>query len=149
MVTPVTIPHLTATRGTFAAPSGGRFRHEIDTRTGTIPTSTARSTRDRDRRRTLTSRTHPFPGAPGETLDAFLLSFAVIFVAELGDKSQLMALAFDTRYRAIHVLIGMAEDDRAEMDEERRQADPDRECPRLNRPDARCIASWYPTGTNG
>jgi len=40
-------------------------------------------------------------------LDAFLLSFAVIFVAELGDKSQLMALAFATRYRAIHVLIGI------------------------------------------
>jgi putative Ca2+/H+ antiporter (TMEM165/GDT1 family) len=40
-------------------------------------------------------------------LNAFLLSFAVIFVAELGDKSQLMALAFATRYRAIHVLIGI------------------------------------------
>jgi Ca2+/H+ antiporter, TMEM165/GDT1 family len=40
-------------------------------------------------------------------VDAFLLSFAVIFVAELGDKSQLMALAFATRYRAIHVLIGI------------------------------------------
>ena len=41
-------------------------------------------------------------------MDAFLLSFAVIFVAELGDKSQLMALAFATRYRAIHVLIGIS-----------------------------------------
>jgi putative Ca2+/H+ antiporter (TMEM165/GDT1 family) len=40
-------------------------------------------------------------------MDAFLLSFAVIFVAELGDKSQLMALAFATRYRAIDVLIGV------------------------------------------
>ena len=40
-------------------------------------------------------------------MDAFLLSFAVIFVAELGDKSQLMALAFATRYRAIDVLIGI------------------------------------------
>lgn len=40
-------------------------------------------------------------------MDAFLLSFAVIFVAELGDKSQLMALAFATRYRAIHVLVGI------------------------------------------
>ena len=40
-------------------------------------------------------------------LDAFLLSFAVIFVAELGDKSQLMALAFATRYRAIDVLVGI------------------------------------------
>ena len=41
-------------------------------------------------------------------MDAFLLSFAVIFVAELGDKSQLMALAFATRYRAIHVLVGIS-----------------------------------------
>ena len=41
-------------------------------------------------------------------LDAFLLSFAVIFVAELGDKSQLMALAFATRYRAIDVLVGIS-----------------------------------------
>ena len=40
-------------------------------------------------------------------MDAFLLSFAVIFVAELGDKSQLMALAFATRYRAIDVLVGI------------------------------------------
>jgi putative Ca2+/H+ antiporter (TMEM165/GDT1 family) len=41
-------------------------------------------------------------------LDAFFLSFAVIFVAELGDKSQLMALAFATRYRAIDVLVGIS-----------------------------------------
>ena len=41
-------------------------------------------------------------------MNAFLLSFAVIFVAELGDKSQLMALAFATRYRAIHVLVGIS-----------------------------------------
>jgi len=41
-------------------------------------------------------------------VDAFLLSFAVIFVAELGDKSQLMALAFATRYRAIDVLVGIS-----------------------------------------
>jgi putative Ca2+/H+ antiporter (TMEM165/GDT1 family) len=38
---------------------------------------------------------------------AFLVSFGVIFVAELGDKSQLMALAFATRYRAAAVLIGI------------------------------------------
>ncbi len=41
-------------------------------------------------------------------MDAFLLSFGVIFVAELGDKSQLMALAFATRYRALDVLIGIS-----------------------------------------
>jgi Ca2+/H+ antiporter, TMEM165/GDT1 family len=38
---------------------------------------------------------------------AFLISFAVIFVAELGDKSQLMALAFATRYPVITVLAGI------------------------------------------
>jgi Ca2+/H+ antiporter, TMEM165/GDT1 family len=40
-------------------------------------------------------------------LYAFLLSTAVIFVAELGDKSQLMAMTFATRYRARDVLIGI------------------------------------------
>ena len=38
---------------------------------------------------------------------AFLLSTAVIFVAELGDKSQLMALTFATRYTIRQVLIGI------------------------------------------
>jgi putative Ca2+/H+ antiporter (TMEM165/GDT1 family) len=38
---------------------------------------------------------------------AFLLSTAVIFVAELGDKSQLMAMTFATRYKVRHVLIGI------------------------------------------
>jgi Ca2+/H+ antiporter, TMEM165/GDT1 family len=38
---------------------------------------------------------------------AFLLSFGVIFVAELGDKSQLMALAFATRYKPLPILIGI------------------------------------------
>jgi len=38
---------------------------------------------------------------------ALVLSAAVIFVAELGDKSQLMALTFATRYRARDVLIGI------------------------------------------
>jgi Ca2+/H+ antiporter, TMEM165/GDT1 family len=40
-------------------------------------------------------------------LDALLISFGVIFVAEMGDKSQLMALAFATRYRALPVLVGI------------------------------------------
>lgn len=40
-------------------------------------------------------------------MHAFLLSFGVIFVAELGDKSQLMALAFAARYRAVAILIGI------------------------------------------
>jgi Ca2+/H+ antiporter, TMEM165/GDT1 family len=38
---------------------------------------------------------------------AFLLSFGVIFVAELGDKSQLMAMTFATRYRFWTVLAGI------------------------------------------
>jgi hypothetical protein len=38
---------------------------------------------------------------------AFLLSFGVIFVAELGDKSQLMAMTFATRYRFWTVLGGI------------------------------------------
>ncbi|CAN5764639.1 TMEM165/GDT1 family protein [soil metagenome] len=41
------------------------------------------------------------------TSEAFLISTAVIFLAELGDKSQLMALSFATRYRALPVLIGI------------------------------------------
>ena len=40
-------------------------------------------------------------------MGAFLLSFGVIFLAELGDKSQLMALAFATRHRPSQVLIGI------------------------------------------
>ena len=44
-------------------------------------------------------------------MDGFLaataLSFAVIFVAELGDKSQLMALTFATRFRPLPVLVGI------------------------------------------
>ncbi|HET7763265.1 MAG TPA: TMEM165/GDT1 family protein [Phycicoccus sp.] len=38
---------------------------------------------------------------------AFLLSTVVIFVAELGDKSQLMAMTFAARYRVRDVLIGI------------------------------------------
>lgn len=38
---------------------------------------------------------------------AFLVSFGVIFVAELGDKSQLMALTFATRLKAWHVILGI------------------------------------------
>jgi Ca2+/H+ antiporter, TMEM165/GDT1 family len=38
---------------------------------------------------------------------AFLVSFGVIFVAELGDKSQLMAMTFAARYRALPVLVGI------------------------------------------
>jgi len=40
-------------------------------------------------------------------VDAFLLSFGVIFLAELGDKSQLMAMAFAARYRPLTVLAAV------------------------------------------
>jgi putative Ca2+/H+ antiporter (TMEM165/GDT1 family) len=39
---------------------------------------------------------------------AFVLSFGVILLAELGDKSQLMALAFAARYRPITVLVAIS-----------------------------------------
>ena len=41
------------------------------------------------------------------TVSALIISLVVIFVAELGDKSQLMALTFATRFRALPVLAGI------------------------------------------
>ena len=41
-------------------------------------------------------------------LDAILISLGVIFVAELGDKSQLMALTFASRYKTLPVLAGIS-----------------------------------------
>jgi Ca2+/H+ antiporter, TMEM165/GDT1 family len=43
----------------------------------------------------------------GALMNAFVLSFGVIFLAELGDKSQLMAMAFASRYRALTVLAAV------------------------------------------
>jgi putative Ca2+/H+ antiporter (TMEM165/GDT1 family) len=40
-------------------------------------------------------------------LAALVVSAGVIFVAELGDKSQLMALTFATRFKVVPVLIGI------------------------------------------
>ena len=40
-------------------------------------------------------------------MHAALVSFGIIFVAEMGDKSQLMALAFAARYRALPILVGI------------------------------------------
>ena len=40
-------------------------------------------------------------------LAALAISFGVIFVAALGDKSQLMALTFATRFKTVPVLIGI------------------------------------------
>ncbi|WP_226370166.1 TMEM165/GDT1 family protein [Pseudonocardia oceani] len=42
-----------------------------------------------------------------DSLLALGVSALVVFVAELGDKSQLMALAFATRYRAVPVIVGI------------------------------------------
>jgi putative Ca2+/H+ antiporter (TMEM165/GDT1 family) len=39
-------------------------------------------------------------------MDAVLISAALVFVAELGDKSQLMSMTFATRYRARTVILG-------------------------------------------
>lgn len=40
-------------------------------------------------------------------VEALVLSTVVIFIAELGDKSQLMAMTFATRYRARDVILGI------------------------------------------
>jgi Ca2+/H+ antiporter, TMEM165/GDT1 family len=40
-------------------------------------------------------------------VSGFMVAIAVIFVAEMGDKSQLMALAFATRFRAGAILLGI------------------------------------------
>ncbi|MCU1344875.1 MAG: hypothetical protein JWL70_1141 [Acidimicrobiia bacterium] len=40
-------------------------------------------------------------------MHALFISFGIIFVAELGDKSQLMALTFAARYKALPILIGI------------------------------------------
>lgn len=44
---------------------------------------------------------------PNVDMEDLLTSFGIIFLAELGDKSQLMALAFATRYRARTILAAI------------------------------------------
>jgi Ca2+/H+ antiporter, TMEM165/GDT1 family len=41
-------------------------------------------------------------------VDSFLIALGVVFVAELGDKTQLVAISLATRYRAGVVLVGIA-----------------------------------------
>ncbi len=41
-------------------------------------------------------------------MEAFWVSLAVVFLAEIGDKSQLIAMTFATRYRWPVVLVGVA-----------------------------------------
>jgi Ca2+/H+ antiporter, TMEM165/GDT1 family len=53
-------------------------------------------------------RQDPSPQPERSPVNAFILSFGVIFLAELGDKSQLMALAFAARYRALTVLVAVS-----------------------------------------
>jgi putative Ca2+/H+ antiporter (TMEM165/GDT1 family) len=48
------------------------------------------------------------PVASTVVLGAAVVAFGVVFVAELGDKSQLLALTLATRYRALPVLAGLA-----------------------------------------
>ncbi len=58
----------------------------------------------------LATRSVTSSGGGGETgacVHAFLVSFGIIFVAELGDKSQLMALAFAARYPPAPILVGI------------------------------------------
>lgn len=40
-------------------------------------------------------------------MDAFTISFGIVFLAELGDKSQLAAMTFAARYRASTVLLAI------------------------------------------
>lgn len=41
-------------------------------------------------------------------MQALLVSFGIVFAAEVGDKSQLMALAFAARYPALTVVMGIS-----------------------------------------
>ncbi len=40
-------------------------------------------------------------------LQEFLRAFCLVFIAEIGDKSQILAMTFATRYKAVQVVIGI------------------------------------------
>ena len=40
-------------------------------------------------------------------MQALVVAFGVVFLAELGDKTQLVALSLATRYRTVTVLVGI------------------------------------------
>lgn len=42
-------------------------------------------------------------------MTAFLASVAIVVLAEMGDKTQLLAMAFATRYRWQTVLVSLSE----------------------------------------
>ncbi len=43
----------------------------------------------------------------GEALTAFLLALGTVVLAEMGDKTQLLAMAFATKYKALKVMTGV------------------------------------------
>lgn len=38
----------------------------------------------------------------------FIISFIIVFLSELGDKTQLLVLSFSTKDRAKNILLGVA-----------------------------------------
>ena len=41
-------------------------------------------------------------------LQEFLKAFCLVFIAEIGDKSQVLAMTFATKYKAIQVVVGIS-----------------------------------------
>lgn len=43
-----------------------------------------------------------------EYISPFIIAFTLVFLSELGDKTQLLVLSFSTRDRAKNILLGVA-----------------------------------------